>query len=79
MDVHQPYLRQLRRRGNCSGHRVGDVVELQIEEYIEAQARELFDCPRALSSEELQPYLEKACRTAKPPRQGAGRPQAVNV
>ena len=54
-------------------------MEFQIEEDIEAQARELFNRPRAFRREELQPNLKEACRTAKPPRQGAGRPQAVDI
>jgi hypothetical protein len=43
-------------------------VELEIEEYLEAQTRELFDRPRAFSCEELKPYFEEACCTAKSPR-----------
>jgi hypothetical protein len=54
-------------------------VEFQIEENVKAEARELFNRPRAFSRKELQPNLKQACRTAKPPRQGAGRPQAVDV
>ena len=53
---------------------IGDVVEFQIEEYLETEAREPFNRPRAFRREELEPNLEEACRTAKPPRQGAGRP-----
>jgi hypothetical protein len=49
-------------------------VELEIEEYLEAQTRELLDRPRAFSCEELESYFEEARRAAKPPRQGAGRP-----
>jgi hypothetical protein len=36
MDVDQPDLRKFRRRGHRSCHGIGDVVEFQIEEYIEA-------------------------------------------
>jgi len=49
-------------------------VELEIEEYFETQTREPLNRPRAFSREELEPNLEEACRTTKPPRQGAGRP-----
>jgi hypothetical protein len=49
-------------------------VELEIEEYLETQTREPLNRPRAFSREELESYFEEACRTAKPPRQGAGRP-----
>ncbi len=79
MYVDQPDPGQVRRGGNRAGNGIGDVVELQIEEYIEAEAREPLNRPRALSCEELQPDLEQARRTAKTPRQGAGWPQAVNV
>ena len=74
MYVDHPHLRQLRRRGDRSGDCVGDVVELQIEEDIEAQSRELFNRSRTFGCEELKSYFEEACCTAKPPRQGAGRP-----
>ncbi len=43
-------------------------MELKIEEYLEAQTREFFDRPRAFSREELEPYFEQACRTAKAAR-----------
>ncbi len=49
-------------------------MELEVEEDVKAQAREPFDRPRAFCGEELEPNLKKACRTAKAPRQGAGRP-----
>ena len=79
MDVDHPHFGQLRGRGDRAGNRVRNVVELEIEKYLEAQTRELFNRPRAFSRKELQPNLKQACRTAKPPRQGAGRPQAVDV
>ena len=79
MDVEHCYLRQFSRRGDRAGNCVGDIVEFEIEEYLEAQTREPFDRPRAFSCEELKPNFEEARRTAKPPRQGAGRPQAVNI
>jgi len=74
MDVNHPYLRQFRRCGDRACNCVGNVVELEIEEYFETQTREPLNRPRAFSREELEPNLEEACRTTKPPRQGAGRP-----
>ncbi len=74
MHVDHPHLRELRRCGDRAGYGIGDVVELEIEEDLEAQTRELFNRPRAFSREELEPNFEEACCTAKPPRQGAGLP-----
>ena len=79
MDVDHPHFRQIRRPGDRAGNRVGNVVELEIEEYLKTEVRELFDRSRAFSCEELKPYFEEACCAAEPPRQGAGRPQAVNI
>ena len=79
MDVYHPHLWQVRRRGDCSCDRIGDIVELEVEECFKAQVREPFNRPRAFRREELKPDLEQACRTPKAPRQGAGRPQAVDV
>jgi hypothetical protein len=79
MDVHHPHLWQFRRRGDCACDSIGDVVKLEVEEYFKAQAREPLDRPWAFSREELEPNLEQACRTPKAPRQGAGRPQAVDI
>ena len=73
VDVDHPHLRQLRRSGDRSGHCVRNVVELEIEENLEAQARELFNRPRAFRSKELASDFEEACCAAKTPRQGAGR------
>lgn len=72
--VDHPHPRELRRCGDCSCYGIGYVVKLEIEEDLEAQTREPFNRPRAFRREELEPNLEEACRTAKPPRQGAGRP-----
>jgi hypothetical protein len=74
VDVNHPHLRQSRRRRDRSCDRVGDVVELQIEEYLKAEAREPFNRPRAFRREELEPNFKEARRAAKAPRQGAGRP-----
>ena len=79
MDVDQADLGEVRSGGNSASHGIGDVVKLEIEEDFEAQARDFLDRSRAFRCEELQAYLEKARRTAKATRQGAGRPQAVNV
>jgi hypothetical protein len=79
MDIHQADLGEARSGGHGAGHGIGDIVKLKIEEYFEAQAREFFNRSRAFRCEELQANLEKARRTAKATRQGAGRPQAVKV
>jgi hypothetical protein len=57
----QPNSRQLRGRGNRSGNGVGDIVELQVEEYLEPEARELLNRSRALRRKQLAPYLHQAC------------------
>jgi hypothetical protein len=79
MDVDQAHLGEVRSGGHGAGHRVGNIVKLEIEEDFEAQARDFFDRSRAFRCEELQANLEQARRTAKATRQGAGRPQAVKV
>jgi hypothetical protein len=56
--IDHPDVWQVRRGGNGTGNCVGDVVKLQIEEYVEAQTREPLERPRAFSREELQPNLE---------------------
>jgi hypothetical protein len=79
MDVHHPHLRQFGCRSHCACDSIGDVVKLEIKENLKAQTREPLDSPRAFRREELETHLEKACRTPKGPRQGAGRPQAVDI
>ncbi len=79
MDVDQADLWEVRSGGHGTGHRSGNIVKLEIEEDFEAQARDFFDRSRAFRCEELQANLEEARRTAKATRQGAGRPEAVNV
>jgi hypothetical protein len=49
----------LEGRPDRSGHGVGDVVELEVEEDILAQGLELAEERRALGREELQPDLER--------------------
>lgn len=44
-----------------------------------AEARELFDSPRALCREELAPDFEPPHRPMELTRQSAGCPQAVNI
>jgi hypothetical protein len=68
MHINQLHPGQLRRGGNCPCDSVGNVVEFQIEENVKAEARELFNRPRAFGRKELQPNLKQARRTAKPPR-----------
>jgi hypothetical protein len=65
--------------GNRPGHSIRDIVKLQVEEYPEAEGRKLFNGPRALRREELTADLDKAGHATKLARQGAGRPQAVNI
>jgi len=65
------------RHGFC--HCIWDIVEFEIEEDLCAGVREHLNCPRTLGSKELTPNFEEADYPAKPARQGAGRPQAVNV
>ena len=47
MQRKQPNARQLRGRGNRSSHGIGNVVELQVEEYPEPKACELLNRSRA--------------------------------
>src|SRR5271154_3999204 len=79
VDIDQADLGEVRGGGDGAGHGIGNIVKFEIEEDFEAQAREFFDRSRAFRCEELQSDLEKARRTAKATRQGAGRTQAVNV
>ena len=65
--------------GNRPGYGIRDIVELQVEEYPEAEGRKPFNGPRALRRKELTADLEKASHASQLARQGAGRPQAVNV
>jgi hypothetical protein len=71
------------RKVGCGGHRacnrIRNVVKLQVEENISAQTRQLSNSLRALGCEELLADFEKPSYAAKLPRQGVGRPQAVNI
>jgi hypothetical protein len=51
MHIDHAHPRELRRCGDRPCYRVGYVVELEIEEYLEAQTRELFNRLRAFSCE----------------------------
>ena len=68
MQGEHPNLRQTGRGRHGSSHRVGDIVEFEIEEDPKAKARELLNDSRALGCEELAADLES------PPHPGAAAP-----
>jgi hypothetical protein len=79
MQSHHVNARQFSSRSDRSGHRVGDVVKFQVEEDSEAHIRELFDGSRSLGGKELTTDFEKAGCPAQLARQGAGRPDAIDI
>jgi hypothetical protein len=79
VDIHQADARQFRGSPDGTGYGVGDIVEFEVEEDTEAEAREPFDGSRTFRSEELAADLDHAGDTTKLTRQGAGWPQAVNI
>ena len=79
MDGQQADFRKAGCGSNRPGHGVRDVVELQIEKDSEPEGRQPFDRRRPLSRKELAANLEDAGHASKLARQGAGRPQGVNV
>lgn len=73
------YAAHLRRCGHSARHRIGDVVELQIEEGLKAKARETVNRPRALCREKLTTYLEQTTYATESPRQGLGLTQTLVI
>ena len=55
---HQAHLGQGRRRGYGPGHRVGNIMKLQVEKYPETEACDLLDRVRAFRRKELASYFE---------------------
>jgi hypothetical protein len=79
MERQQADAGKLRCSSHRSRHRVGDVEQFQIQEDLKTEARELSNSARAFGGEELAPDLDQAGNPAKLTRQGASRPQAVNI
>lgn len=75
----QPDFGQAGSGGNRPGHSIRDIVKLQVEEYPKTEGRKPFNGARPLRRKELTADLEKAGHATKLARQGAGRPQAVNI
>jgi hypothetical protein len=79
VERHQADVGQGRSCGDAACDRVWDIVKLQVQEYPEAQVRELLDGSRTLGGKELAADFAEAGCAAESPRQCAGRPDAANI
>jgi len=75
----QAHSGQPARRGDPMAHGIRNIVKLQIEKDAEAHPRERAHHGRAFGCKELIPNLDHPDMAAKPSRQGARVPGAVEI
>jgi hypothetical protein len=79
MQGHQAHSRQLRRGSHRVSNSIGNVVEFQVEENAEPQARELLNGSRTFGGKKLAPDLERARNPSQFPRQRNGGTEMVYI